>query len=103
MVALLSLHSWCLVMVVWLFLAVPWVCLRFVIMVFPDHTNLPFLLKIPFFKSKAVGWSAVCDCGFLIPLTYFFHGEGLTSWLSYVMSYREVVTSPLVSWVRCDA
>ena len=31
LVALLSLSSWCLVMVVWLFLAVPWVCLRFVI------------------------------------------------------------------------
>ena len=37
LVALLSLSSWCLVMVVWLFLAVPWVCLRFV--VFPDHTH----------------------------------------------------------------
>ena len=30
MVALLSLSSWCLVIVVWLFLAVPWVCLQFV-------------------------------------------------------------------------
>ena len=40
--ALLSLSSWCLVMVVWLFLAVPWVCLRFVIVVFPDHTHLLF-------------------------------------------------------------
>ena len=38
-VALLSLSSWCLVMVVWLFLAVPWVCLRFVIVVFSDHTH----------------------------------------------------------------
>ena len=28
--------------VVWLFLAVPWVCLQFVIVVFPDHTILPF-------------------------------------------------------------
>ena len=37
-----SLSSWCLVMVVWLFLAVPWVCLRFVIMVFSDHTHLLF-------------------------------------------------------------
>ena len=43
LVALLSLSSWCLVMVVWLFLAVPWVCLRFVIVVFPDHTHLLFL------------------------------------------------------------
>ena len=31
LVALLSLSSCCLVMVVWLFLAVPWVCLRFMI------------------------------------------------------------------------
>ena len=37
LVALL-LSSWCLVMVEWLFLAVSWGCLRFVIVVFPDHT-----------------------------------------------------------------
>ena len=40
-VALLGLSSWCLVIVVWLFVAVPLVCLRFVI--FPDHTHLLFL------------------------------------------------------------
>ena len=28
-------------------------------------------------------------------------GKGLTSWLSFVVSYCEIVTSPLVSWVRC--
>ena len=38
LVALLSLSSWCLLIVVWLFLAVPWVCLRLVIVVYPDHT-----------------------------------------------------------------
>ena len=43
LVALLSLSPWCLVIVVWLFLAVPWVCLQFVIVVFPDHTHLLFL------------------------------------------------------------
>ena len=37
--ALLSLSSWCLVIVVWLFLAVQWVCLQFMIVVFPDHTH----------------------------------------------------------------
>ena len=42
LVALLSLSSWCLVIGVWLFLAVPWVCLQFVIVVFPDHTHLQF-------------------------------------------------------------
>ena len=30
-------------------------------------------------------------------------GKGLTSWLSFVMSTCEVVTFPLVSWVRCGA
>ena len=38
MVDLLNLSSWCLVMVEWLFLTVPRGCLRFVIMIFPDHT-----------------------------------------------------------------
>ena len=45
LVALLSLSSWSLVIVVLLFLAVPWVCLEFVIVVFPDHTHLLFLGK----------------------------------------------------------
>ena len=40
LVALLNLSSWCTVMVERLFLAVPQVCLRFVIVVFPDHTHL---------------------------------------------------------------
>ena len=40
LVALLSLSPWYLVIVVWLFLAKPWVCLQFVIVVFPDHTRL---------------------------------------------------------------
>ena len=42
LVALLGLTSQCLVIVVWLFLAVPWICLQFVILVFPDHTHLLF-------------------------------------------------------------
>ena len=41
--ALLSLSSWCLVIVVKLFLAVPGVCPHFVIVVFPDHTHLLFV------------------------------------------------------------
>ena len=35
---LFSLSYWCLVMDVWLFLAVQFVCLRLLIVVFPDHT-----------------------------------------------------------------
>ena len=39
LVVLLSLSSGCLVVVVWLSLTVPCVCLQFVIVVFPDHTQ----------------------------------------------------------------
>ena len=43
LIALLNLASWCLVMVERLFLAVPWGCRQFVIVVFPDHTHLLIL------------------------------------------------------------
>ena len=43
--ALLNLSSWCLVMVEGLFLTVPRGCLRFVIVVFPDHTHLLFWMS----------------------------------------------------------
>ena len=44
LVALLCLSSWCLVIVLWLFLALPWVSLQFVIVVFPDHNHLLFFV-----------------------------------------------------------
>ena len=47
LVALLYLSSWCLVMVEWLLLAVLWGCMRFVIVVFPDHTHLLFFNPQP--------------------------------------------------------
>ena len=40
LVVLLSLSSWCLLIVEWLFLTVPLDYLQFVIVVFPDHTHL---------------------------------------------------------------
>ena len=62
MVALLSLSSWCLVIVVKLFLVVPLVCLQFVIVVFPDHTHY-LLLQYQFiahlgFKDRV--WFELC-------------------------------------------
>ena len=52
LVALLYLSSWCLVMVERLFLAVPRGCLRFVIVVFPDHTHLLFFILIKVTKNR---------------------------------------------------
>ena len=55
LIALLNFSSLCLIMVECLFLMVPWGCLLFVIVVFPDRTHLLFL------------WSPA--------------GKGLMSWL----------------------
>ena len=49
LIALLNLPSRCLVMVEWLFLAVPLGCLRFMIVVFPNHTHLLFPMISTFF------------------------------------------------------
>ena len=42
--ALLYLSPWCLVIVVWLFLTMSRVCLQLVIVVFPYHTHLLFIM-----------------------------------------------------------
>ena len=44
--------SWCLVIVVWLFLTMPQVCLQFVIVVFSDHTHY-------FRVSQSIIWLSV--------------------------------------------
>ena len=46
LVALLCLSSWCLPIFVWLFLTIPRVCMQFVIVVFPDHTQLLFVYTV---------------------------------------------------------
>ena len=56
LIALLNLSSWCLVMVERFFLAVPWGCLRFVIVVFPDHTTYYFLLYLMLCVKLAREW-----------------------------------------------
>ena len=59
LIALLNLSSWCLVMVERLFLAVPRGCLQFVIVVFPDHTHLLFLILKTFNHVYAISVSFI--------------------------------------------
>ena len=56
---------WRLVMVVWLFLTVPWICLRFAIMVIPDHNHLLFLFKLYPWGQKNVPapWGQMFNIG----------------------------------------
>ena len=56
LMALLSLSSWCLVIVVWLFFAVPWACLQVVIVVFLDHTHYFPWAKERFLKIGNKDW-----------------------------------------------
>ena len=43
------------------------------------------------------------SCAPVIDAMWLPARKGLTSWLSFVMSNCDVVTFPLVSWVRCGA
>ena len=75
LVALLNLSSWCLLMIQWLFLAVQWGCLWFVIVVFPDHTHLLFLVAVNFififiFRIQVRNPKLECN---------FYHSEVRTS------------------------
>ena len=58
LVALLNLSSCCLVMVEWLFLAVPRGCLQFVIVVFPDHTHLLLFMRLTIKKIIDIRFSS---------------------------------------------
>ena len=59
LIALLNLSSWCLVMVERLFLTVPRGCLQFVIVVFPDHTHLLFLLPVICLELMTMFWPLI--------------------------------------------
>ena len=77
LIALLNLSSWCLVMVERLFLAVPRGCLQFVIVVFPDHTHLLFLIVTPTPSSCAKGYLGFdigtgVQLGFSIPTIFMY-------------------------------
>ena len=72
LVVLLSLSSWCTVIVVWLLLAVPLACLRFMIVVFPDHTHLLCFVK----HSSATGH-----------IRYYFYGD-------LVYKFKRIVGKP---------
>ena len=68
LIALLNLSSWCLVMVEWLFLAVPRGCLQFVIVVFPDHTHLLFPIKT--IHLRATSYSVTYGRTFALTVGY---------------------------------
>ena len=76
------------------------------------HSKAVVLLL--FIHYGAVGFPAVLECWIIYVILVLFLlcfrarlfidallGKGLTSWLLIVMSNCEVVTFPLVSWVRC--
>ena len=56
LVALLCLSSWCLVVIVWLFLMMTLVCLQFVIVTFPGHTHYfhIFFIFWPLYSSLSL-------------------------------------------------
>ena len=58
LVALYGLSSWCLVIIVWLFLTLPWVFLQFVIVIFTDCIH--FLHLRTLVESRGLLCDATC-------------------------------------------
>ena len=54
LVALLNSSAWWIMIVVRLFLAVTWLCLQFVFVVFPDHAHLLFFIKTFYLPNHAL-------------------------------------------------
>ena len=89
LIALLCLSSWCVVIVVWLFLMIPLVCLQFVIVVFPDHAHLHFFTHL---------WSTLSfACILKTPLCVFRIGRKMTLCISsifYLVSAMSIAWTP---------
>ena len=61
LVFLLSLFSWCLMIFMRLFLAALWVCLQFVIVVFPRHIHYFLLFAFGIINSPGIVFSVLFD------------------------------------------
>ena len=60
----------------------------------------PFVDFLWFFSVLCLIHVCLCARLFICAL-WSLAGKGLTSWLSFMVSYCEFVNFPLVSWVRC--
>ena len=50
-----------------------------------------------------LSYFVMLSCCLFVDALRSFDGNGLTSWLLFVISNCDVVTFPFVSWVRCGA
>ena len=89
LVTLLSLSSWCLMIVVWIFLAVPWVCLQFVIVVFSDHAHLQFCGLLFLLSEQDNAVELVGMCAQMTRNVSLAEELGTTS-----SSYQQGITAP---------
>ena len=79
----------------------PWNLFKPSSKIFTDRFK-PVLLLLIFYVNSVL--HLLCFCARLfIDALWSPAGKGLASWLSFVMSHCEVVTFPLVSWVRCGS
>ena len=67
---------------------------------FTDRSKAVLLLWIFYVFFSVLCLLCLCTRLFICAL-WSPAREGLTSWLSFVVSYCEFVTFPLISWVRC--
>ena len=76
--------------VVWLFLTMPWVCLQFVFMVFPDHTGLLFLMR----NSIAANQTD------LVLLDFSTAPDKVSHWKLLLKLHRYGVRGSTLKWIQ---
>ena len=64
--------------------------------------NTTVMCKLPKMRHNQSNYAQIIKTNYFETL-WSPDGKGLTSWLSFVISNCDVVTFPLVSWVRCSA
>ena len=81
-VCLLSLSSWCLVIVVWLFLSVPWVCLQFVIVILTYYFWVSFMRTGMALAIYTFAWASLS----LRHSSKFSCGDSNGDWMQFCAS-----------------
>ena len=104
LVALLCLSSWCLAVIVWLFLTMPRACQQFVILVFPDHTHLLFLIVKYNICLKTLLQQDISELLFYDDLVYKFKRMvGKPNFCDQLKPLLKVIFRWDITWISCDS
>ena len=82
------MSSWCLMIVVWLFLTMPRVCLQFVIVVFTDRTHLLFFIFSAMIEEYRKFVLPLVSIGFILFGSQHLLSHKMSAYLFYTNPFK---------------